>query len=274
MVISLAKKKGININSNLKRQEMRSDQAVIIKEILMNTPKDIIIAVIFKFGEIKLIKIQLIRMWQKTVVEFTKLDQAYLAGRKTCVINKSIEAGNRIHCAVVGFDSNNDLESAFCTESIYDGIKLFWARMNLVCCENYIGEFTKESSKFHRLKLLVSKIVRCSYVSLKDEFISLLNLWSSLDDNNALNIRTLLDSDANSNCVHSAFFRVIKLYPISKLAESKRAEEASIRHAINRRMESFEVNKDHTIRSILKCSFCKVVLDYLVVNNELVLESN
>ncbi|KAG9302025.1 hypothetical protein G9A89_021069 [Geosiphon pyriformis] len=70
IAISLAREKEININSNLKRQKIRSDQAVVIKKIPMNTPKDMIIAIEPKFGKIKSIKIQLIRMWQKTVVEF------------------------------------------------------------------------------------------------------------------------------------------------------------------------------------------------------------
>ncbi|KAG9306136.1 hypothetical protein G9A89_016040 [Geosiphon pyriformis] len=42
--------------------------------------------------------------------------------------------------------------------------------------------------------------------------------------------------------------------------------------AIEKRMESFEVNKDHTIRSVLECPFHKVVLDHLVDGEELVLE--
>ncbi|KAG9303488.1 hypothetical protein G9A89_018384 [Geosiphon pyriformis] len=50
------------------------------------------------------------------------------------------------------------------------------------------------------------------------------------------------------------------------------AEESSIKQAINKRMESFELNKDHTIRSVLEHSFCKVILDHLVVDNELVLK--
>ncbi|KAG9285325.1 hypothetical protein G9A89_010800 [Geosiphon pyriformis] len=62
---SLAREKGININSNLKRQRVNSDQAVVIKEILMDTPKKMIITALAEFSEIKLIKIQLIGMWQK-----------------------------------------------------------------------------------------------------------------------------------------------------------------------------------------------------------------
>ncbi|KAG9292090.1 hypothetical protein G9A89_017990 [Geosiphon pyriformis] len=189
MAILLAREKRINVNSDLKRQKMRSDWAVIIKKIPMDALKDMIVATVSEFGEIKLIKIQLIRMWQKTVVEFAELNQADLlvskwsfligknsvyvakavencktwasrnwfkallftlpvgttahdlgnllerAGRKTCIINRSIETGNKICCAVVSFISNDNLESVFHTKPIFNEIKLSWARMDLVHCE-------------------------------------------------------------------------------------------------------------------------------------------
>ncbi|KAG9295516.1 hypothetical protein G9A89_013545 [Geosiphon pyriformis] len=81
-VTSLTRKKRIDVNNNLKRQGMRSDQTVIIKEIPMNTSKDMIIATVSKFGEIKSIKIQLIGMWQKAVVEFAELGQTDLLASK------------------------------------------------------------------------------------------------------------------------------------------------------------------------------------------------
>ncbi|KAG9297710.1 hypothetical protein G9A89_011225 [Geosiphon pyriformis] len=189
MAISLARKKEININSNLKRQEMRSNWAVVIKKIPIDTSKNMIIATVSEFGEIKSIKIQLIRIWQKAVVEFAELDQANLlaskwsfligkdsvhiakavgnhetwvsrdqfrvllftlpvgitahdlgtllerAGGKTCIINRSVKTGNRICCAMIGFESNDDLESAFHTEPIFGSIKLFWARIDLIQCK-------------------------------------------------------------------------------------------------------------------------------------------
>ncbi|KAG9300158.1 hypothetical protein G9A89_010568 [Geosiphon pyriformis] len=46
--------------------------AVVIKEIPMDTSKEMIIVAVAEFGEIKSIKIQLIGMWQKTVVEFAE----------------------------------------------------------------------------------------------------------------------------------------------------------------------------------------------------------
>ncbi|KAG9291544.1 hypothetical protein G9A89_021963 [Geosiphon pyriformis] len=218
MAISLAREKEIDVNSNLKRQEMRSDWAVTIKKIPIDTPKDMIVTTVFKFGEIKLIKIQLIRMWQKAVVEFAELDQANLlvskwsfligknsvhvakavenyetwvlrdqfrallftlsvritahnlgtflerAGEKTCIINRSLETGNRICYAVVGFTSDNNLESVFCTEPILGRIKLFWARMDMIqyvkCgkfgysaleCNTTAVFFSKPSKTFKRI---------------------------------------------------------------------------------------------------------------------------
>ncbi|KAG9295869.1 hypothetical protein G9A89_006608 [Geosiphon pyriformis] len=61
--ILLAREKGIDVNSDLKRQRIHSDWAVIIKKILMNTPKEMIVAALAEFGKIKSIKIQLIEMW-------------------------------------------------------------------------------------------------------------------------------------------------------------------------------------------------------------------
>ncbi|KAG9306303.1 hypothetical protein G9A89_018186 [Geosiphon pyriformis] len=183
---SLARKNNILVNSDLKKQEIHLDRAVVIKEIPMNTPKEMIIAAVSEFGQIKLIKIQLIGLWQKAVVEFAELEQAVSlaakwsfligknsvhvaiavkdrdtwasrdqfrallftlpvgttahdlgdlldgAGRKTCIINHSLKTGNRFCCAVVGFETDEMLESAFCTELILGSVKLSWARLDLV----------------------------------------------------------------------------------------------------------------------------------------------
>ncbi|KAG9284063.1 hypothetical protein G9A89_022837 [Geosiphon pyriformis] len=158
---SLAKKERITVNTDLKKQGIRSDQAIVIKEIPMDTPKGMIIAALSEFGQV-----------QKTVMEFAELSQADLlaakwsflirkdsvcmakavgdrvtwasrdqfrvllftlpvgttahdlgnllekAGGKTCVINWSLESGNRTRCTVVGFESDKMLESAFCTTKL------------------------------------------------------------------------------------------------------------------------------------------------------------
>ncbi|KAG9296808.1 hypothetical protein G9A89_002205 [Geosiphon pyriformis] len=74
------------------------------------------------------------------------------------------------------------------------------------------------------------------------------------------------------NDIQSVLLKIRKSYRAFKLLESKCAENSYIKSAINRKMESFESNKNHTIRSVLEQSFCKVVLDHLVVGKELILK--
>ncbi|KAG9304174.1 hypothetical protein G9A89_019736 [Geosiphon pyriformis] len=77
-VVLLVSEKEIIINIDLKKQDIHSDWAVVIKKIPMNTLKDIIITAVAKFGQIVFIKIQLIGIWQKAVVEFAESSQADL----------------------------------------------------------------------------------------------------------------------------------------------------------------------------------------------------
>ncbi|KAG9297431.1 hypothetical protein G9A89_020832 [Geosiphon pyriformis] len=192
--ISLAKKNNIIVNSDLKRQGIHLDRAIVIKKIPMDTPKKMIITTVSEYGQIVSIKVQLIGLWQKAVVEFAESSQAdllaskwsFLIGKdsvrvaktvgdhetwafrdqfrallftllvgttaydlgnllegasgKTCVINHLLETGNRTHCVVIWFESNEAMESAFHTEPIFGGVKLSWVRLDLVCCEQY-GKF-------------------------------------------------------------------------------------------------------------------------------------
>ncbi|KAG9289736.1 hypothetical protein G9A89_014471 [Geosiphon pyriformis] len=103
-------------------------------------------------------------------------------------------------------------------------------------------------------------------------FVYLMKCWSSVDNVKFSVVQNLIDSEASSDCICFALFGVKKSYCASKLAESLRAKKANIKSVINRRMESFKVNKGHIIRSILECPFHKVVLDHLVVNDDLILE--
>ncbi|KAG9289879.1 hypothetical protein G9A89_015459 [Geosiphon pyriformis] len=81
------------------------------------------------------------------------------AGEKTCVINCSLETGNQICCAVIGFKSENKLESAFCTEPIFGGVRLSWARLDLVWCEKCekFGHSVLECDAFDALVSASSK---------------------------------------------------------------------------------------------------------------------
>ncbi|KAG9289464.1 hypothetical protein G9A89_008025 [Geosiphon pyriformis] len=138
--------------------------------------------------------------------------------------------------------------------------------------KGYDSVFNKVSSRFHRLELLVSKLVRNFCLVSGGDFAFLLETWDKLDSSGVSEVKSLFLSGSGFDRIHSILAKARKLYCTSKLLESKRAEESSIKQAIGKRMESFELDKDHTIRSVLECPFCKVVLDHLVVGDKLVLE--
>ncbi|KAG9307388.1 hypothetical protein G9A89_017217 [Geosiphon pyriformis] len=85
-------------------------------------------------------------------------------------------------------------------------------------------------------------------------------------------VKSLFLSGTSFDAIYSELAKARKSYHSSKLLESKHAKEFSVKQAIEKRIESFEVDKGHTIRSVLECSFYKVVLDHLVNGGELVLE--
>ncbi|KAG9303048.1 hypothetical protein G9A89_022137 [Geosiphon pyriformis] len=115
--------------------------------------------------------------------------------------------------------------------------------------------FTKKSSRFHKLELLVFKIVKASREECVANFESLMGHWVSLDNDRTSFVQDVVNSGASADGVCFALFSTKRSYRASKLAKSLRAKEANIRSAIDKRMESFEV-----------------VLDHLVVGDELVLE--
>ncbi|KAG9302156.1 hypothetical protein G9A89_020590 [Geosiphon pyriformis] len=138
--------------------------------------------------------------------------------------------------------------------------------------KSYDKVFTKSSSRFHKLELLVSKLVKVSRLLSSVKFTSLLNTWEKLNVNGALMMKSLFLSSSSFDRICSALAKARKSYRSAKLLESKCAEESCIRVAIDRRMKSFESDKGHTIRSVLEHLFHKVVLDHLVVGNKLILE--
>ncbi|KAG9286511.1 hypothetical protein G9A89_014677 [Geosiphon pyriformis] len=132
--------------------------------------------------------------------------------------------------------------------------------------------FTRESSRYYKLEFLVSKIVKALHEENVVNFDSLMKCWVFLDNVKASVIQNIVNSGAGSGHICSALCGARKTYCIFKLTESLRAKEATIKAAIDKRMKSFEVNKSHTIRSVLECPFHKMVLDHLVVDNELILK--
>ncbi|KAG9289883.1 hypothetical protein G9A89_015463 [Geosiphon pyriformis] len=153
---------------------------------------------------------------------------------------------------------------------LYTGV--FWQSGFLKLFKGFDDVFTKESLRFHKLELLVSKIVKALYKKSVVNFDFFIRCWISLDNLKALVVQNVVDSGVGSDHICSALFGVKRSYCAAKLAEFLRAKEANIRFAIDKRIESFKVNKSHIIRNVLEYLFCKVVLDHLIVNDELILK--
>ncbi|KAG9300426.1 hypothetical protein G9A89_010051 [Geosiphon pyriformis] len=99
-------------------------------------------------------------------------------GEKTCIINCSLNSGNKICCAVVGFESENTIKSAYCTELIFGGIKLSWARWDLVHCKKcgLLGHSVLECDVPSSPITKPSKIVK--RVTLEDCCLQLMKLYA------------------------------------------------------------------------------------------------
>ncbi|KAG9296553.1 hypothetical protein G9A89_015145 [Geosiphon pyriformis] len=156
----------------------------------------------------------------------------------------------------------------FLAARIHSNLDVMWAALRKVLCLSA----KTESSKFHKLELLVSKLVKASCLNSFEKFMFLLDKWESLDLVNASVVKSLFQSDSLFDAIWSVLSNVRKSYCSSKMLEVECVRESRIRLAIDKRIESFELNKDHTIRSVLKCFFCKMTLDHLVMDNKLVLK--
>ncbi|KAG9299404.1 hypothetical protein G9A89_014053 [Geosiphon pyriformis] len=78
----MATNANIMVNTNLKKSAGHSDQAVVLKEIPVGTSAKAVRAVLSEFGIIKSIKMQLVGLWQKAVVEFEQSGYANLVTAK------------------------------------------------------------------------------------------------------------------------------------------------------------------------------------------------
>ncbi|KAG9290639.1 hypothetical protein G9A89_011602 [Geosiphon pyriformis] len=145
-------------------------------------------------------------------------------------------------------------------------LNTMWAILGKVMVEN------KHSSKFFRLELFVAKIVGVVHASNMLEVDCLMRKWSTLDETKACMFSDLVRLDVSSMVLLKYLSSSHKEYRKLKMFESRLAEEASIKGAVERRMKSFASNKEGMIRSILDWPFRKVILDHLVVDNGLVLE--
>ncbi|KAG9300610.1 hypothetical protein G9A89_005210 [Geosiphon pyriformis] len=144
---------------------------------------------------------------------------------------------------------NVDAMWAVLVEAVVDSADVTFLR-------HWFSEFkcsrNKHSSRFFGLELLVAKI-------------------STLDNAKARAFKDLVGSGIKSDVVVRHLSLVCRDYKRSKMFESKLAEEASVRKAIEKRMNNFCLDKGSMIRSVLEKPFRKVVLNHLIVDDDLVL---
>ncbi|KAG9296126.1 hypothetical protein G9A89_011979 [Geosiphon pyriformis] len=109
------------------------------------------------------------------------------------------------------------------------------------------GPRNKQSSRFFRLESLVAKVLKCLCSGHMSKFDCLVQVWVILDNVEAFKFT-------------------------SKYYEAKLAKSECIKDVIDKHMKNFNLNKSGIIRSILERPFHKIVLDYLVIGDELILK--
>ncbi|KAG9288373.1 hypothetical protein G9A89_021404 [Geosiphon pyriformis] len=156
----------------------------------------------------------------------------------------------------------------------FSDLDTMWDIIRKIIFKGFDGVFTKKFFRFHKLELLVSKLVKALRLFFCCDFVALLNTWDKLDSSGALTVKSLFLLNSNFDLICFVFAKMRKLYCAAKLLESKCAEESHIKQAIAKKMESFELDKGHIIRNVLEHPFHKVVLNHLVIRDELILEPN
>ncbi|KAG9293612.1 hypothetical protein G9A89_005615 [Geosiphon pyriformis] len=132
----------------------------------------------------------------------------------------------------------------------------------------------KQSSKFFKLELLVAKVVKCWNFGDLLNFNHLIKIWLAVDTVKASKVDSMILNSISSMELIKHLSVIKKEYHKSKYYKSKIVEDTAIRKAIDHHIENLCSDKGKMIKSILECPFCKVVLDYLIVDDELVVEPN
>ncbi|KAG9292087.1 hypothetical protein G9A89_017987 [Geosiphon pyriformis] len=210
----------IVMNNNLKKISNYSDKEIVVKEIPVNLLRSVIESVFSKFGKIVSIKIQLIGLWQKALVEFEDLHWTLLYtllvgttaydlsdllesyGRKTCFIGHNLISYVHNRCAIVCFVDEAFKLAAIGSTPVFKDVNLHWAGFSLACCAycKQFGHIFAECSldensggfSFHKVSLNFSGVglssdaksvpsVSDSHDILKKlSFVELVSLASSL----------------------------------------------------------------------------------------------
>ncbi|KAG9284521.1 hypothetical protein G9A89_014125 [Geosiphon pyriformis] len=194
-------------------------------------------------------------------------DDAKWLHYKDCSSARLLGAKNRFSTAA----ANNNLDSIW---SVLERVIVESA--DEIFFKHWFSKFwclkNKQPSKFLGLELLVAKIVKKLSSADILGFNNFVKRWLTLDVDKALIVTCMVQAGEKQMNIFKHLSLVKREYRKSKMYESKLAKEMLIRNAIKKCIEKFCLDKDGLIRSVLDHSFCKIVLDHLVVDNELVLK--
>ncbi|KAG9298653.1 hypothetical protein G9A89_012721 [Geosiphon pyriformis] len=150
---SLVISEKILVNSDIKKVNSCLNWELIIKKIPVNFPKSAVKSVFSKFGKIISIKMQLIGLWQKTLVEFKSLDMTNSAllytllvgttahnlsdllklyGRKTCFIGCNLILYVYNRCAIVCFVDETFKLAVIDSILVFKSVNLYWTGLSLI----------------------------------------------------------------------------------------------------------------------------------------------
>ncbi|KAG9290652.1 hypothetical protein G9A89_011615 [Geosiphon pyriformis] len=141
----LANDHGVVVNTDLKCSiNNYTNWAIVLKKIPVGTSVEAVRAVVSEFGKIKMIKIQLVGLWDNyrallytLPVEMTAhnlWDFIGSVGEKTCIIDCNSVTYTRAYCTMMCFDSEVNLVKAIAMTSVIKGVGLYWSCLSLALC--------------------------------------------------------------------------------------------------------------------------------------------
>ncbi|KAG9304149.1 hypothetical protein G9A89_019711 [Geosiphon pyriformis] len=184
------------------------------------------------------------------------------------------------------FNENGSRKSASFNAKVDRNLDTMWAilkdvmirAIDEVFSRYWFSEFdcsrNKHLSKFFKLELLVAKLVKYLRLFGNSGADRLIRAWSIVDKKETSNLQNMINNSVSLDSILHYLSNIKKRYYRSKYFKSKVARDILIKKIIKKHIENFCSNKEQMIKSVLKHPFCKVVLNYLIVNNELILLSD
>ncbi|KAG9303579.1 hypothetical protein G9A89_018475 [Geosiphon pyriformis] len=165
----LALSENILVNNDLKKITSCTDQEIIIKEIPVDLSKSVIEAVFSKFGKIISIRMQLISLWQKAVVEFESAEIACLVAFKWSVFVRK----NFVHVALVV----NDKESWISRDCYYALLYTLLIDMTAHDLSNLVETYSEKTCVIGR-NFMSYVHVQCTVICFESEAAKLAAIGS------------------------------------------------------------------------------------------------